>query len=227
MPRLARVVIAGIPHHITQRGTRSQSVFFSDEDRVRYIQFVRECAHEYGVAIRAWCLMSNHVHFVGVPRAEDSLAKCFGTAHKKYSRMINSRNGWKGFLFQGRFGSSPMDEAHTYHALRYVLRNPVRAGMVRVAWRHEWSSAAFHVGRRQIDPLVTVDDEIEKMVGDWGAFLGEADADDFMSGIRRNSSVGRPLGSDAFVKRLEKRLGRNLTRGRPGRPGPTSGTLPN
>ena len=218
MPRLARVVIAGVPHHVTQRGTRSQDVFFSDDDREKYLQFVGECAEDHGVAIRAWCLMTNHVHFVAVPRAEDSLAKCFGTAHKRYSRMVNFRNGWKGFLFQGRFGSSPMDEAYTYHTLRYVLRNPVRAGIVRSPWRYEWSSAAFHTGRRRTDPLVTVDGGIEKMVGDWAEFLSGPDEDGFLRGIRRESEVGRPLGSEAFVSRLERRLKRNLKRGRPGRP---------
>ena len=193
-------------------------MFFDDEDRARYIEFVRDCAERYGVAIRAWCLMTNHVHFVAVPAAEGSLALCFGTAHKRYSRTVNFRNGWRGFLFQGRFGSSPMDEAYTYHTLRYVLRNPVRAGLCRVPWRYEWSSAAYHVGGRPADPLVSPDDEIEKMVGNWTEFLAEPDADEVLCRVRRESAVGRPLGTGEFLRKLERKLNRNLVRGRPGRP---------
>jgi putative transposase len=99
--------------------------------------------------------MTNHVHFVAVPASEESLALCFDKAHTKYARMVNFRSGWRGHLWQGRFGSSPMDESHAYLAVRYALRNPVRAGVVRLPWRHEWSSAAFHVGERATDPLAT------------------------------------------------------------------------
>ncbi len=132
--------------------------------------------------------------------------------------MVNFREGWRGFLFQGRFGSSPMDAAYTYHTLRYVLRNPVRAGIVQLPWRYEWSSAAFHVGRRRTDPLVRRDDEIEEMVGDWTEFLAEPAADEVLCRLRRESAVGRPLGNDEFLRKLERKLKRNLVRGRPGRP---------
>ena len=218
MPRLPRPVVPGTPHHVTQRGTRSQDIFFLEEDRHTYLRYIREASEAYGVRILCWCLMTNHVHFAAVPEGEKSLAKCFGTAHKRYSRMINFRNDWSGFLFQGRFGSSPMDPTYTYHTLRYILRNPVRADMVRVPWRYEWSSAAYHVGQELSDPLVTTDDEIEKMVGDWSTFLAEPDADEYLCKIRRESAVGRPLGDDRFLQKLENKLKRNLKRGKPGRP---------
>jgi putative transposase len=162
--------------------------------------------------------MTNHVHFVAEPKTEDGLAKCFGTAHNRYSRMVNFREGWRGFLFQGRFGSSPMDPTYTYHTLRYVLRNPVCAGLVRVPWTWEWSSAAYHVGKKPTDRLVKRDDEIEKMVGDWVSYLTESDDDDMLCELRRQTHSGRPLGPDEFVRGLEKRLKRNLTRQPPGRP---------
>jgi len=218
MPRLPRPVYPGVPHHITQRGTRSQDVFFTEEDRHIYLRYVREAAEAYGVKILCWCLMTNHVHFAVVPEGEESLGKCFGTAHKRYSRMINFRKGWQGFLFQGRFGSSPMDPTYTYHTLRYILRNPVRAGMVRVPWRYEWSSAAYHTGQEKVDPLVSVDDEIEKMVRDWTTFLAEPDVDEYLCQIRKESAVGRPLGDERFITKLENKLKRNLKRGKPGRP---------
>jgi putative transposase len=74
MPRLARVVIPGLPHHVTQRGVQRRDVFFSDEDRLRYLEYVREAAERFGVTFWSWCLMSSHVHFVAVPQGEKSLA---------------------------------------------------------------------------------------------------------------------------------------------------------
>ena len=218
MPRLSRVVIPGLPHHVTQRGVQRRDVFFSDEDRLRYLEFVREAAERFGVTIWSWCVMANHVHFVAVPQGEKSLALCFGKAHTQYTRMVNFRSEWRGHLWQGRFGSSPMDEAYTYHALRYVLRNPVRARLCRVPWRYEWSSAAFHVGEKKADPLVKRDKALDKLVGDWREYLVEPDADEVLCRLRSETSVGRPLGRPAFVRKLEEDLDRFLTRRPPGRP---------
>lgn len=218
MARLARVVIPGLPHHLTQRGNRRQEVFFSDGDRTAYIDIVRESAERFGVRIWAWCLMPNHVHFVAVPKSERSLALCFGRAHTRYTRMINFREGWRGYLWQGRFASSPMDPAHTYHGVRYVERNPVRARIVRLPWRYEWSSAAFHAGEREGDPLVGREARLGEMVGDWREYLGEADAAEMLEAIRRETPVGRPLGDGRFVRRLEAKIDRGLMRRPPGRP---------
>jgi putative transposase len=179
---------------------------------------VREAAERFGVAIRSWCLMSNHVHFVAVPEGEKSLALCFGRAHTQYTRMVNFRNGWRGHLWQGRFGSSPMDEAHAFHAVRYVLRNPVRAGVVRLPWRYEWPSAAFHVGDRKTDPLVKETADLDGMVGKWREYLVEPEADEVLCRLRRETAVRGPLGSADFVQRLEEDLDRHLTRRPPGRP---------
>jgi putative transposase len=218
MARLARVVIPGLPHHLTQRGTRRQEIFFSDEDRRCYLELVGAAAQQFGVTIWAWCLMPNHVHFVARPAAEESLALCFGQAHTRYSRMINFRQGWRGFLFQGRFASSPMDWPYAYHAVRYVLRNPVRAGLVRLPWGYAWSSAAFQVGETKTDPLVKKDERLEEMVGDWRKYLCAGEDDEEVLALRRETSVGRSLGNRGFLRQLEARLDRHLLRRRPGRP---------
>jgi len=80
--------------------------------------------------------MTNHVHFVVVPHNESSLAKGFGEAHKRYTRMKNFSEGVRGYLFQGRFGSCVLDERHLLAAVRYVERNPVTAGIVKNAWEY-------------------------------------------------------------------------------------------
>ena len=127
MSRIARVVAAGVAHHITQRGNRRQRTFFDDEDYEMYLRLLAASCAEHRVAIWAWCLMPNHVHLVAVPKTAEGLAQAVGRAHWRYTRAINFRQGWRGYLWQGRFASCPMDAAHTLAAARYVERNPVWA----------------------------------------------------------------------------------------------------
>ncbi|RCX32261.1 transposase [Thioalbus denitrificans] len=171
MARLARVVAPGLPHHITQRGNRRQNTFFRDDDFRVYIDLMATwCAH-YGVAVWAYCLMSNHVHLIAVPEEANGLAPAISEAHRRYSRHINFREGWRGHLWQGRFASFPMEETHLLAAAQYVERNPVAAGMVKAAGDYPWSSARAHLDGRD-DRLVRVGPLLE-MVSDWGAFLEE------------------------------------------------------
>ena len=123
------------------------NVFFSDEDRMEYLKHVSEQGNQFGVSYVAWCLMSNHVHLIGIPKEERSLALGIGEAHRLYTRYINFREGWRGYLFQGRFHSFPLEGDYLLAAVRYVLRNPVRAEIVSNPWDYEWSSAAWFVGR--------------------------------------------------------------------------------
>jgi putative transposase len=108
MPRIARVVVPGLPHHITQRGNRRQTAFFSEDDKALYIEILSIQSKKAGVRVWAYCLMNNHVHFVAVPEYQTSFAEGFGNTHKKYSRTVNFREGWRGYLWQGRFFSVPL-----------------------------------------------------------------------------------------------------------------------
>ena len=135
MPRIARTVIPGVPHHVTQCGNNRQDVFFVNDDHRVYLSFLREQAARFGLRVLGYCLMTNHVHLIAVPETPEGLRRAMGEAHRRYTRRVNFREGWRGHLWQGRFGSSPMDERHTVAALRYVERNPVRAGLCRVPWR--------------------------------------------------------------------------------------------
>jgi putative transposase len=140
MARIARVVLPGIPHHVVQRGVRSQRLFFSDPDRGEYLRLLAEQGRRYGLLYVAWCLMPNHVHLIVIPETETSLAKGIGEAHKAYTRRINFRQATRGYLFQGRFASCPLDERHLFAAVRYALRNPVRAGLVADPADYPWST---------------------------------------------------------------------------------------
>jgi putative transposase len=215
MARLARVIAPGVPHHLTQRGNRRQETFFSDEDYRAYLGLMAEWCGRHGVAVWAYCLMPNHVHLIVVPPAEDALRRAIGEAHRRYSRRINFREGWRGHLWQGRFASFPLDEAHLLAAARTVELNPVRARLCRRPWRWPWSSAGAHIEGRD-DDLVTVAPLLER-VGDWRAFLASGLDEDELETIRRHERTGRPLGDDAFLDRLETTLGLPL---RPRKRGP-------
>ncbi len=214
MARLARVVAPGIPHHVTQRGNRRQQVFFSDDDYVAYRTLLAEGCRAAGVAVWAYCLMPNHVHLILTPSDEDGLRAALGEAHRRYTRHVNLREGWRGYLWQGRFASFPMDETYALVCARYVELNPVRARLARRARDWRWSSARAHLtgaddGLVQVRPLLA-------LAPDWSGFLTADLDDEYRDAIRAGERTGRPLGSGRFVARLEKRLDRPLARQKPG-----------
>ncbi len=219
MARLARVVVPGIPHHVTQRGNRRQQTFFSDDDYSAYRDQLAESCARAGVAVWAWCLMPNHVHLILVPDTANSLRMALADAHRRYSRRINFREGWRGYLWQGRFASVAMDEPHLAAAARYVEMNPVRAKLVVRTEDWPWSSARAHLRGRD-DGLVQVAPLLGRFP-DWADFLDQPVEDGMLTAIRSGERTGRPLGSDSFVANLEAGLGRKLARQRPGRK-PTS-----
>jgi len=139
MARLARVVVPGVAHHVTQRGNRRQPTFFQEDDYRAYLELLGHWCGRCGVEVWAYCLMPNHVHLIVVPENEDGLRRGLGEAHRRYTRRINFRAGWRGHLWQGRFASFAMDERYLRRAARYVELNPVRAKLCRMPWRWPWS----------------------------------------------------------------------------------------
>jgi putative transposase len=154
-----------------------------------------------------------------VPPDEDGLRAALGEAHRRYTRRVNFREGWRGYLWRGRFASCPMDERHLMACARYVELNPVRAKLVRRARDWPWSSARAHLAGED-DGLVRAR-QLLALALDWAGFLSEGLDDAERDAIRAGERTGRPLGSTRFVARLEKRLGRVLARQKPG-PKPAS-----
>ena len=214
MARIARVIAPGIPHHVTQRGNRRQQTFFCDDDYRAYLALMAEWCNKCGVEIWSWCLMPNHVHLIAVPASENALARAIGEAHRRYTRRINFREGWRGHLWQERFASFPMDLTHLFAATRYVEMNPVAAGLVQHPEDYPWSSARAHLSGAD-DPLVK-GSPLPKMVGNWREFLTLTDEEE-LNLLKRHERSGRPLGGDAFVHRVETELARKL---RPQKRGP-------
>ncbi|NQU60524.1 MAG: transposase [Rhodospirillales bacterium] len=214
MARLARVVVPGVPHHVTQRGNRRQQTFFSDEDYRAYKGLMAEWCGRSGVEIWAYCLMPNHVHLICVPQTADALTRAVSEAHRRYTRRVNFREGWRGHLWQGRFASFPMDEAYLLAAARYVELNPVRAGLTDTPESWPWSSARSHLAGGG-DDLIGAPSPLTE-VDDWRGFLNEGLAEDDAEAIRAAERTGRPLGGDAFIAMLEGKLKRSLKKGKPG-----------
>jgi putative transposase len=188
--------------------------FFHDGDYQAYINLLAEWCRKCGVEIWAYCLMPNHVHLVAVPETDDGLRRGIGEAHRRYSRMINFRENWRGHLWQGRFASFPMDENYLLAAARYVEMNPVRAHLATDAASWPWSSAQAHLTNRD-DELVKVAPLLE-LAGDWGLFLAGTGVEEQTNAIRKHERTGRPLGAEGFVEHLETTLERPLKRGKPG-----------
>ena len=217
MPRIARVVIPGIPHHVTQRGNRQMDVFRSVSDRKLYLSLLTHYGQLHGLRVLAYCLMDNHVHLVLIPERAESLCLALKPLHLRYAQEYNHRTGQSGILWQGRYYSCPLGERHTWAAIRYVERNPVRARIVTKAERYPWSSAAVHCALRA-DDLVSGFPGGLAPVDDWSAWLAERDDAEEVRLLRSATRTGRPLGDADFVRKLEKACGRilhSLGRGRP------------
>lgn len=226
MPRVARIVLPGQPHHITQRGNNRQDVFFVDDDRRVYLDLLQDHCAQYAFTVLGYCLMNNHIHLVGTPTREDSLAKAIGRTHFRYSQYINRMHRRSGHLWQNRFFSCALDEAHYWRTLCYVERNPVRARIVRVAWRYPWSSASAHASGTDPKGLLDMSDWSKARDSErWKSALRLPEDESDVAAIRLNTHRGRPLGTDAFLSKLEHRLGRRLRPlpvGRPQKPRPRS-----
>ena len=219
MPRAARIVIPGCPHHVTQRGNNKQEVFLVDSDRQVYLDFLLDASARYDLRIDGYCLMTNHVHLVATPCYEASLADTMKRTNQLYSQYINRMHSRSGHLWQDRFFSCTLDQDHFQRALVYVERNPVRARLVRKAWRWQWSSASAHCGMDKESDLIDISSwKKDIRFALWKKLLERPDDEKLVSKLRLATSRNRPLGSDSFIAKLETKLGcrlRPLPRGRP------------
>jgi putative transposase len=215
MARLARVVIPGLPHHVTQRGNGRARTFFGDEDYALYRDLLASHCRAAEVDIWAWCLMPNHVHLVLVPSDPDGLRRALSRVHRAYAGVIQARRKRTGHFWQGRFGAAAMDEAYLAAALRYISLNPVRARLVARAQDWRWSSTRAHL--RGKDDGLTALKPVREIIADFAGLLASAPEQDLFDSLRAAESIGRPLGSDRFLARIERQTGRVL---KPGKRGP-------
>ncbi len=214
MARLARVILPGYPHHIIQRGNRRQDVFFKKTDYEYYLELLKEWCKKEKIEIWAYCLMTNHVHLIVQPVKRSNLGRAIGETHRRYTRMINFRENWRGYLWQGRFASYPMDKKWLLKAAAYVELNPVKAGMVKNAWNYRWSSVHAHLAGEDEKGIVQVD-RLLSQTGDWKSYLRQVQGLTYEV-FTKHEGTGRPLGDERFIEKAERLLHRDLKKKKPG-----------
>ena len=217
MARTARIVVPEVPHHVTQRGVRSMSIFNTDRDRITYMTILSKMGKKYGIRICCWCLMENHIHLVAVPETRDSLARAIGIAHHTYTQMFNKTMGLKGHLFGERFYSAPMDWKHCQAVVRYIHRNPVRACLVERVEEYKWSSARYFLRKIYRDPLVN-DDRLLNLTKNWDDVFASGMDIEELNQVRKTTLSGRPFGDESFITRVEELTGCDLSIKKQGRP---------
>lgn len=196
-------------------------VFRTPLDHRRYIRLMRRFTRRWHVKILSWCLMPNHVHLVMSPSTEDGLALAVGETHRRYTLHVNGREGVRGHLFQERFHSYPIEtDTHLLAVVRYVERNPLRAGFVRAPEDYPWCSARHRILGTP-DPLLSTPLPLS-IEAPWKEFLSLSETSDELGNLRIHSRTGRPLGTPEWLHRLEDLTHRKLTPRKrgwpPGRP---------
>jgi putative transposase len=208
MARLARLVIPGLPHHVTQRGNGRARTFFSGADYAFYRDLLGSSCRAAGVEVWSWVLMPNHVHLILVPPDEDGLRRALAPVHRAHAGRIHARRRRTGHFWQGRFGAVVMDEPHLAAALRYGALNPVRARLVERAEDWPWASTRAHLEAAE-DGLTTLGPVQQRYPRLAGLLDGAEDADAF-DRLRRSETIGRPAGGPDFLERIEQATGRVL-----------------
>jgi putative transposase len=216
MARLARIAVPELPYHVTQRGNRRQPVFLREEDYRTYLALLHQESIRWQLRVWAYCLMTNHVHLIVWPATDESLSRAIAETHRRYTRHVNFREGWRGYLWQGRFGRVPLDEAHLVAAMRYVERNPVEAGLVERAADYPWSSARAHVLGIS-DPLLRTC-FLTDQITNWAECLASSDEPATTQRLEVQVRTGRPHGPETFLDQLEQAVGYRIRRLPVGRP---------
>ena len=226
MPRTARIVITGYPHHIIQRGHNRQVVFAADEDYLYYLDNLREWKEKLGCKVFAYCLMTNHVHLVIDPGEDDrSLAQLIKRVAGRQTRYVNKMEKRTGSLWEGRYKSSPISTNEYLPACcRYVELNPVRAGIVGLPEEYRWSSYGVKIGRRKeewldFDPFyLGLGRSAKQRAEKYQEWVEGTIPEGEWELIRQSLQRGQLTGGKRFVDEIEKKIDRRVEFRGQGRP---------
>jgi len=145
MPRRARQYIPQLPYHIVQRGNNREVCFIEPEYYQFYLELWQELSVKYQVAVHAYCLMTNHIHFLVTPATDDSISNTMKVVGSRYTQYINKKYKRTGTLWEGRHKSSLIQsERYLLTCYRYIELNSVRAGMVERPEEYKWSSYGIY-----------------------------------------------------------------------------------
>jgi putative transposase len=218
MERLSRIVVVNVPHHVTQRGNARQFLLIDDAERLVYLNLLHKYVRLHELSLLGYCLMSNHVHLLVIPRKPDALALALKQTHGQYASYWNATHKSSGHVWQGRFYSCPLDDHHLWVALRYAELNPVRAGLVAKAESWPWSSASAHSGASESDACLDMELWSRHWSQEtWREYLTVGETECEIAAIRQCTHTGRPLGGPEFIHDLEQATQRRLVPQRGGR----------
>lgn len=222
MPRIARKVAIGYPHHVIQRGNNRDNVFFDEKDRLVYLYLLNKYTEKWACPVLAYCLMPNHVHLLVKPLQEISLSKTMQGVTLCYTQYINKKHGKTGRLWESRYYSCIVDrENYLWITTRYIEQNPKRAGIVNTEEGYPYSSARAHITGR-VDEVLGEEIFGEEGRSEYVDFLHSHVEDGEINKIRSCTRLGLPFGNETFVKVIGQSLGIDLIRQPRGRPGKKS-----
>ena len=206
MPRSSRIIAPNYPHHVVQRGNNKQLIFYNDKDRCQYLTLLKKYSNECDCAIHAYCLMSNHVHMLIVPKYETSLSKTMQKISLVFTQYLNRVYKRTGRLWECRFYSSIIDNNdYLFTACRYIERNPVRANIVKSPLAYKWSSAKVNVLDDRDDIITPAFHDYDKKI--YADYLSNDENKDETELIRRCTLSGKPMGSSNFIKDISIKTG--------------------
>jgi putative transposase len=227
MARLPRLAVAGLPHHVIQRGHHQQPIVLDDEDRRLFLQTLRESSLAAGVSIHAYVLLDDHVHLLATPREASGLGIMMQALGRRYVAAFNRRHGRRGTLWEGRFRATVIEpERFLLPCMSYIELHPVRHGAVAQPEQYPWSSSAHHYGLRA-DPMVS-DHKLFWALGNtpfdrearYRAVLAQGLSSLQVKDITHATQKGWALGSATFLAGLAAQTPRRVAakaRGRPRR----------
>lgn len=218
MPRIARAVASGLPHHVVQRGNNREKVFLNEEDKEKYLSLLKKYSDKWNSPILAYCLMNNHVHLLARPTKDESLYKMMQGVTLCYTQYMNRIYKRTGRLWESRYHSCIVDkEKYLWVVARYIEQNPVRAKMVKKAEDYPYSSAKAHIHGVKDEILGEALFE-GRQREDYRELMKASIKEEEINNIRNHTRNGRPIGSEGFVEKMEQKLDRMLKarpRGRP------------
>ena len=217
MPRTARIVALGFPHHITQRGNNKQTIFLDDTDYAHYLKILEKAKNKYMLEIYSYSLMPTHIHLKAIPNHPDSLAMVFNSCQMQFCQYFNKKYKKIGHLWQSRFFSCSLDKKHAYSVSKYIENNPVRSNLVNSPEDWKWSSARDHLeiekGLLSLSPIENV-----LQISNWEKYLKEDLATEEIFAIKKHLLNGYPLGNSKFLSKVEDLIGYSLKKKPVGRP---------
>jgi REP element-mobilizing transposase RayT len=157
MARPLRIEYAGALYHVTSRGDRREDIYLDDADRLMFLEVLAEVCGRFQWVCHAYCLMSNHYHLL-IETQESTLGQGMRQLNGVFTQRSNRRHHREGHVFQGRYKAILVQkEAYLLELARYVVLNPVRAGIVRSAREWPWSSYRATAGWSEVPRVLTVD----------------------------------------------------------------------